>query len=315
MGFNGQGRGAGEHPTNDHPTARPMTTRPTVLITGTSSGLGLETALYLAQRDFEVYATMRDLSRRGTLDREAARRNAHLQVLQLDVTDQASIQAVVTTVIEQSKGIYGLVSNAGINIGGYFEDLSEEEIREVFEVNLFGTMAVTRAVLPYMRAARRGRIVIMSSIGGKIASPGATAYCASKFALEGFGESLAQEVMPFGVCVSLLEPGSAKTELYERNRRLAARALDPQSPYYEWFQQLQGLMDQLARTPATTAEKVAEAAYQALTDQRPRWRYVVGRRPRLLITLRRYLPGELFERIWTRFAKSKIQSSKSKFEL
>jgi NAD(P)-dependent dehydrogenase (short-subunit alcohol dehydrogenase family) len=285
-----------------------------VLITGTSSGLGLETALYLAQHGLRVYATMRDLSRRATLDREAVRRNVHLQVLQLDVTDPASIQAVVTTVIEQSKGIYGLVSNAGINIGGYFEDLSEEEIRQVFEVNIFGTMAVTRVVLPYMRAARRGRIVIMSSIGGKIASPSATPYCASKFALEGFGESLAQEVRPFGVHVTLLEPGSVKTELYGGNRRVAARALDPQGPYYEWFQQLQGLMDQLARTPATSAEKVAEAVHHALTVKRPRWRYVVGRRPRLLITLRRYLPGELFERIWTREAVRRVTEPKRSSE-
>ena len=286
-----------------------------VLITGTSSGLGLETALYLAQRGVEVYATMRDLSRRDALDAAAARRNVPLQVLPLDVTDPASIQTAVTAVMERAGGIYGLVSNAGIHIGGYFEDLSEEEIRRVFEVNVFGTMAVTRAVLPYMRVARRGRIVIMSSVGGKIASPGATAYCASKFALEGFGESLAQEVRPFGVYVSVLEPGSVTTELYGRNRRVAARALDPESPYYAWFQQLQGLMDQVARTPATSAAEVAEAVYHALTDRRPRWRYVVGRRTKLLITLRRYLPGELFERIWTRFAKSKIQSSKSNFEL
>jgi NAD(P)-dependent dehydrogenase (short-subunit alcohol dehydrogenase family) len=281
-----------------------------VLITGTSSGLGLEIALYLAQCGFDVYATMRDLSRRDTLEREATRRNVHLQVLQLDVTDQASIQAAVTTVIEQAGEIYGLINNAGINISGYFEDLSEEEIRQVFEVNLFGTMAVTRAVLPHMRTAHRGRIIIMSSVGGKIASLGATPYCASKFALEGFGESLAQEVKPFGVHVTLLEPGSVKTELYGRNRRLATQALDPQGPYYEWFQRLQGLMDQLARTPATSAEKVAKAVYRALTDKRPRWRYVVGRRTKLLITLRRYLPGELFERIWTREAVRRVTEPK-----
>ena len=285
-----------------------------VLITGASSGLGLEIALYLAQRGFEVYATMRDLSRRDTLEREAERRNVRLRVLQLDVTDQASIQATVTTVIEQSEGIYGLVNNAGINISGYFEDLSEEEIRQVFEVNLFGTMAVTRAVLPHMRAAHRGRIVIMSSVGGKIASLGATPYCASKFALEGFGESLAQEVKPFGVYVSLLEPGSVKTELYGRNRYVAARALDPQGPYYEWFQRLQGLMDQLARAPATSAVEVAKAVHHTLAAKRPRLRHVVGRRSKLLITLRRYLPGELFELIWTREAVRRVTGPKPSSE-
>ncbi len=285
-----------------------------VLITGTSSGLGLETALYLAQHGLRVYATMRDLSQRGTLDREAARRNVHLQVLQLDVTDQASIQATVTTVIDQSGGLYGLVNNAGISIGGYFEDLSDEEIHRVFEVNVFGTMAVTRAVLPYMRVARRGRIIIMSSVGGKIASLGATPYCASKFALEGFGESLAQEVRPFGVYVSLLEPGSVRTELYGRNRYIAARAVDPQGPYYEWFQRSQELMDQLARTPATSAVEVAKAVHHTLTAKRPRLRHVVGRRSKLLITLRRYLPGELFELIWTREAVRRVTGPKPSSE-
>jgi NAD(P)-dependent dehydrogenase (short-subunit alcohol dehydrogenase family) len=285
-----------------------------VLITGTSSGLGLEIALYLAQCGFGVYATMRDLSRRGPLEREAVRRNVRLQVLQLDVTDQASIEATVTAVIEQAGEIYGLINNAGVNVGGYFEDLSEEEIRQVFEVNFFGTMAVTQAVLPYMRAARRGRIVMMSSIGGKIAWLGATAYCASKFALEGFGESLAQEVMPFGVYVSLLEPGVVRTDLFGTNRRIAARALDPQSPYYEWSQQLQGLMDQLARTPATTAQEVAKTVRHALTAKRPRLRYVVGRRTKLLINLRRYLPGELFERIWTREAVRRVTEPKPSLE-
>lgn len=269
-----------------------------VLITGTSSGLGLQAAVYLAQRGFEVYATMRDLSRRSALDQKAAHCGVQLQVLQLDVTDQASIQVAVKTVIEQCGGIYGLVNNAGINIAGYFEDLSREEIQEVFEVNVFGTMAVTRAFLPHMRTVRRGRIVIMSSVGGKIASPSATAYCASKFALEGFGESLAQEVRPFGVHVSLLEPGSVKTELLGRNRRVARRALVPERPYYQWFQRLQDLLDQLGDTPATSGVDVAKAVHNALTDERPRLRYVVGRRAKLLLAVRRYLPGELFERVW-----------------
>lgn len=281
-----------------------------VLITGTSSGLGLEIALYLAQCGFEVYATMRDLSRRDALDREAARRNVHLQVLQLDVTDPVSIQTAVVTVVKQVGEVYGLINNAGINIGGYFEDLSEEEIRRVFEVNVFGTMAVTRAVLPHMRAARRGRIVIMSSVGGKIASLAATAYCASKFTLEGFGESLAQELGPFGVYVSLVEPGSVRTELYGRNRHIAARAMDPQGPYYEWFQQSQELLDQLARAPATSAVEVAGAVHHALTTEHPRLRYVVGRRTKLLLALRRYLPDELFARIWTREAVRRVTEPK-----
>ena len=289
------------------------TAHKSVLITGTSSGLGLETALYLAGRGFRVYASMRDVRRAETLEREAARRNLGLQVLQLDVRDQASIESAVARVVEQSGGIYGLINNAGINITGFFEDLSEEEIRQVFEVNLFGAMAVTRAVLPSMRAARCGRVVIMSSMGGRIASPGATAYCAGKFALEGFGESLAQEVSPFGVYVSLLEPGIVPTELFGKNRHVAARALDPQGPYYELFRRLQELVDEFARTPATSALEVAKAASRALTAERPRLRYVVGRRAKFLMALRRCLPGDVFQRIWTREIVRRITEPKSSF--
>ena len=271
-----------------------------VLITGTSSGIGLETALYLAERGLQVYATMRNLSRRGLLDAEAARRNVQLQVLQLDITDRASIETAVCTIVEQSGGIYGLVNNAGIIIRAYFEDVSDSEMRQVFETNVFGTMAVTRAVLPYMRATRRGRIVIISSAGGRIAAPGSSAYCASKFALEGFGEALAQEVAPLGLQVVLIEPGFIKTELLGRNRHIAVRALDPDGPYYRWFQQLEKMADEELQASHTSATDVAQAVHRALTAKRPNLRYVVRFRAKVLAALRRHLPGELFERIWFR---------------
>jgi len=282
-----------------------------VLITGASSGIGLETAVYLAQCGFQVYATMRDLSRREQLDTEVARRKVQVEVLQLDITDDTSIHTAVQTIIEQSGSIYGLINNAGVYLGGYFEDVSEAEIRQVFEVNVFGTMAVTRRVLPYMRVARHGRIVLISSVVGKIATPGATAYCASKFALEGFGETLAQEVRPFGVYVSIVEPGTVRTEIFGRNRHRAARALDPQSPYYAWWQRLEELVEQLAATPDTSLADVAKVVHNTLTAQRPLLRYVVGRKAKCLVTLRRYLPGELFERLWMRETLRRITAPRA----
>jgi len=278
-----------------------------VIVTGTSSGIGLETALFLAERGFEVYATMRDLTASGDLKAKTAKRNTRLYYLQMDVTDRSSIQNAVKTVIAQSGGIYGLVNNAGINIRGFFEDLSEEEMRQVLEVNVFGTMAVTRTVLPYMRAARRGRIVIMSSVGGKIPSLGNAAYCSSKFALEGFGLTLAQEIAPFGLSVSLVEPGFVRTELFGRNRYAAERARDPGSPYYGWFLQMEKLTDKLANSPIASPADVAKTVYDALTAERPRLTYIVGRRAKALISLQRYLPGELFERMWIREAVRRIQ--------
>jgi NAD(P)-dependent dehydrogenase (short-subunit alcohol dehydrogenase family) len=176
--------------------------------------------------------------------------------------------------------------------------LSEEEIRRLFEVNVFGTMAITRAVLPHMRRARRGRVVIITSIGGKIGSLAVSAYCATKFAQEGFGESLAQEVRPFGIWVTLVEPAIIKTERWGANRRVAQRALEPESPYSAWFAREEKLADGLVASSPTSAADVTRVVDRALTVRRPRLRYMVGWRAKLVATLRRYLPGEIFERVY-----------------
>lgn len=269
-----------------------------VLITGAGTGLGLEMACSLAASGFNVYAGVLDSSQCQHVEAQAAARNVKLETLRLDVTDQQSIETAVRTVVEQTGGIYGLVNNAGISLRGYFEDLDEGEIRQTFEVNLFGTMAVTRAVLPYMRQARDGRLVFISSIGGHIGAMARTAYCASKFAVEGFAESLMQEVTPLGVKVSIVAPAIVKTERWTTNRGIARRASDPSSPYYDWFQGEEKLADMLVRTSPTTPADVAAAVGQALSVQRPRLRYLVGSRARLLLALRRYIPGELFERLY-----------------
>jgi NAD(P)-dependent dehydrogenase (short-subunit alcohol dehydrogenase family) len=258
----------------------------------------LITAIYLAEQGFQVYATMRNLGSRGRLDAEAARRNVRLEVLQLDVTDETGIQAAVDTIIARSGGIYGLINNAGTQVRGYFEDLSDAEIRRVFDTNVFGTMAVTRAVLPHMRKARRGRIMIVGSVGGQVGSLALSAYCASKFALEGFGESLALEMALLGVQVILVEPAIINTEIWGQNRHIAERALDPSSPYYAWFRESERLADWLVDSSPAKSEDVARVVHQALTAQPPRLRYMVGRRASLLLTLRRYLPDQLFETLY-----------------
>ena len=269
-----------------------------VLITGAATGLGLETALYLARRGFRVYATMPDLSERGPLDAAAARRGVEFRVLPLDLTDADSIDAAVGTVVEESGGVYALVNNAGIALRGYFEDLMDEEVRRAFDINVFGTMAVTRAVVPHMRRARRGRIVIVTSVAGRIGSLAVSAYAACKFAQEGFGECLYQEMKPFDVHVSLIAPSIVPTERFGVHRGYAQRALDPSSPYYAWFQESQRLTDKLVESTPARPFHVARTVHEALTAKRPRLRYMVGWRASLLVTLRRYLPGELFERIY-----------------
>jgi NAD(P)-dependent dehydrogenase (short-subunit alcohol dehydrogenase family) len=276
----------------------PRVERRTVIVTGCSSGLGLETAVYLAERGFRVCATMRDIRKRERLDREAGRRGVALDVLPLDVTNEPAVRAAIDSVADRYGDLYGVVNNAGVLLRGFFEDLGDDEIRQVFETNVFGTMAVTRAVLPHLRRAGRGRVVIISSIGGRLGSPALTAYCGSKFALEGFGEALVQEVQPLGVHVSLVAPAMIVSEMWRGNRGLARGSTNPASPYHDSFLNEERWADEWLASSPTQPADVADAVYSALTVDRPPLRYVVGKRAARVLALRSLLPGELFERFY-----------------
>ena len=243
---------------------------------------------------------MRDLSRRDDLDAAAAKQGVPIDVLRLDITDESSIREVLDVIKQRPQPLYGVVNNAGAILRGYFEDVTEKEFRNILDVNLFGTMAVTRAVLPLLREQRRGRIVIMSSAGGRLGSPGNGAYCASKWALEGFADCLVQELAPFDIRVSLVEPGFVRTELFGRNRNVAQHALAPDSPYSDLFRRLEKLTDGEVRKTNTSALDVAATVLHIMETKRPLLRYLVGWRASLLINLRRYLPGETFDRVWIR---------------
>jgi NAD(P)-dependent dehydrogenase (short-subunit alcohol dehydrogenase family) len=221
-----------------------------------------------------------------------------LDVLHLDVTDPASVDSALEFIVKQESTLYALVNNAGVTARAYFEDFPEEAVRRIFETNVFGTMNVTRRVLPHMRKRRRGRIVIMSSIGGRIGSVGIAPYIASKFALEGFGESLALEVKPLGLDAVIIEPGIVATELWNESSRVLPSARNPDGPYYRWFCEEERLAEAVLRSSRNKPEDVAFKIYHALSVKRPRLRYVVGRRASSVLSLRRYLPGELFEKIY-----------------
>jgi NAD(P)-dependent dehydrogenase (short-subunit alcohol dehydrogenase family) len=271
-----------------------------ILVTGCSVGFGRQIALHLAEQNFTVYATMRNLSRSAPLEEEAARRNLKLHLLPLDITVPKSIESAVQTIIAEQGNLHGVVCNAGLLLRGFFEDLTGAEIRELFETNFFGTVAVVRAVLPHMRRARQGRIVIISSVAGRIGSPSGSAYSASRFAQEGFAESLRQEVEPLGIYVGLVEPGIVKTESWTTDKGAGSRTGDINSPYYHWFQQAERLFGRTMDSSPITTQDVANAVARAITDEYPRWRYMVGWRPKLVVTLRRYLPNETFERLYFR---------------
>jgi NAD(P)-dependent dehydrogenase (short-subunit alcohol dehydrogenase family) len=261
---------------------------PSVLITGCSSGFGLKAAVTLARHGFQVFASMRDLGKRGPLDASLAAAGVSADILALDVTDEASIVAAVEVVMERAGGIDALVNNAGFGIGGFIEDLSMDEYRRQMETNFFGLVAVTKAVLPHMRRRRSGRIVNISSIGGRTGNAVLSAYNASKFAVEGFTEALAVEGSLLGIRAVLIEPGTFRTEIFGHNRQIAAAARDPSSPYIEVTKAVEAKIDQMLAQLGGDPQKVADAILHALTTAKPRLRYLVGTDAKIVATLHRF---------------------------
>jgi NAD(P)-dependent dehydrogenase (short-subunit alcohol dehydrogenase family) len=277
---------------------RPGRAGDSVIVTGSGSGLGLETSLQLASRGFRVFSTIRDLSQRDGVLGAAAARGVSLEVLQLDLTDATTIENSVGHVLNVTGGIFGLVNNGGIGLRGCLEDCSEDEIRQLFETNVLGTVALTKAVLPHMRQAGCGRIVTVSSVGGRVCGFGVTMDCATKFAQEGIGEGLALELAPFGIQSVIVEPGIINTTRWSRHRGTAPGAEDPSSPYHGLFWASEEAADKIVRRSPTRPEDVAATIHEALIAERPRLRYVVGRGAAIVIMLRRYLPQSLFERLY-----------------
>jgi NAD(P)-dependent dehydrogenase (short-subunit alcohol dehydrogenase family) len=269
-----------------------------VIVTGSSTGLGLETALHLAGAGFRVFAAVRDLASGDGVREAANQRGVALQIVRLDLTDPDSIEQAVATVVAEAGGVFALVNNGGVGLRGAVEDSSEKEIRRVFETNVLGTIALTRAVIPHMRAAGCGRIVTVTSVGGRVPGFGVSIYCASKFAQEGLGEGLALELAPFGIQSIIVEPGMIKTSRWAEHRGTAEGARDVASPYYGLFWASEAIADTIVERSPTTPADVAVAVEAALTDEQPRLRYVVGRGARTVIFLRRHLPERLFERLY-----------------
>lgn len=274
--------------------------RGTALLTGCSSGFGLLAAVELARKGFSVYATMRDLEKRAPLDRAARAAGVPLSVLQLDVTRVESIAGAVEGILAATGRVDVAVSNAGYGLGGFVEDLTLEELREQFETNYFGAVALAKAVLPTMRARHSGRLIFISSINGFVGFPGLAAYCSSKHALEGFAESLRWEVLPEEISVTLVEPGSFPTPIYGRNFRRATAAIDPQSAYYARGRRLEGLvLGQIARSKRDP-RMVARAIARVATTPRPPLRCRVGLDAQLAGLARRVLPDRALDAIMRR---------------
>jgi NAD(P)-dependent dehydrogenase (short-subunit alcohol dehydrogenase family) len=267
-----------------------------VLVTGASKGLGCEIALALAERGFRVWAGVRNPEQAAIIS-EAAKRNVSIQMVRLDVTDDESVDSALRRVEQEDGALYGLVNNAGVTARCWFEDFPESRIREIFEVNTFGPMRVTRRALPLLRKSTSGRIVMISSIGGRIGSLSVAPYVASKFALEGFAESLALELKFFNIGVTLIEPGIVKTEIWG-DERILPEAHRRESPYFGVFWSAEKLAEAALRSSTLTPADVASVVVRTLIAKRPPLRKVVGRRAALVVALRRHLWGEWFEKLY-----------------
>jgi len=266
-----------------------------VLITGTSSGIGEATAVVLATCGWHVFATMRDLKKRGSLDQAlkcAGVQNA-VEIEQLDVANGTSIKTATETIFSRTGNkLDAVVHNAGVAAAGALEDVPEAELRRVMETNFFGVVELTRAILPAFRGQGSGRIVIVSSEAGFMGQPTNSIYCASKWALEGWAESIAYELEPFGIDIVLIEPGPYRTEIWKTTPRIRP----PGSPYQSWVQQVFRAGDAHAASVARDPKEVALVIARALKARRPRFRYPVGPFARLNHFLRGKVPSRLLRR-------------------
>ncbi|MCH7699216.1 MAG: SDR family oxidoreductase [Chloroflexi bacterium] len=267
----------------------------TVLITGCSSGFGKLAALHFARKGDTVYASMRNTSKGKELEEARDAESLKIELLELDVTDDASVSAAISKVIGEAGQIDVLVNNAGIGAHGPIEETDDDEAKEIFETNFFGVLRVIRAALPHMREKKAGTIANVSSLAGRVGPPFDGIYAASKFALEAMSEALSYEVHPFGIRVLLVEPGGFETNIGDTRR--VPRRYNEGSPYAELDQRF---TQALTRLPTGgergDAQLVAEKIYDAVNDKEPKLRYLVGQDAEMIDGLRRQLDDEQFEK-------------------
>jgi NAD(P)-dependent dehydrogenase (short-subunit alcohol dehydrogenase family) len=255
-----------------------------IFITGASSGIGLETAKLFQSKNWKVAATMRTPEKAGDLQTIA-----DLATIRLDVTDVESIKAAISEALEKFGRIDAVVNNAGYGLLGPFEAASPEQIERQFDTNLFGLFNVCREIIPYFRQQKRGTIVNISSLGGRVALPFSSLYSATKFAVEGFSESLHYELEPFKIRVKLIEPGPIKTDFYSRSQDVARK--EGLTVYDHRLEPFLEFMDK-GGNDAPDGSAVAQAIYEAVTDDGKKLRYPVNTKG--LLGLRGVLPDGLF---------------------
>jgi NAD(P)-dependent dehydrogenase (short-subunit alcohol dehydrogenase family) len=243
------------------------------VVTGTSTGIGFETALALAREGYYTYATMRDTAKSQKIKELGQKENLKINVLKLDVDDESSVKIAIQKILDEKQRIDVLVNNAGWSLWGCVEDVSINEFKAQFDTNFFSIIRLIQEVGPTMRKQGSGTIVNVSSVVGRIGFPASPAYISSKFALEGLSESLRFELAPFGVNVVIIEPGVIKTN-FMKNMKMAKK-YGPESVYTDITDKVVSGVKMMCEM-GTDPKEVADAIVKATKDENPLPRYIVG---------------------------------------
>lgn len=242
------------------------------LVTGSSSGIGFETALALSRENYFTYASMRDTSKAKKILEIAKKENLNLEIIELDVDKEKSTKSAIKKIQDAKGRIDVLVNNAGYLLAGCIEDVSMDELKAQFETNFFGIIRIIQEVSPIMRKQGSGIIVNISSVAGRIGFPGTPAYISSKFALEGISECMRYELSPFGIKTIIIEPGVIKTNIFSTMKQAKGK---PDSPYKEITEKVINGVKMMAEM-GTHPSEVAKTIIKAIKTENPLPRYVVG---------------------------------------
>jgi short-subunit dehydrogenase len=265
------------------------------LITGCSSGLGYETALMLARNGFHTFATMRNTKKSDSLEEIIKKERLDLNIRELDVNDNTSIEKTINCIKSEANRIDVLINNAGYGLVGFFEDLTLDEIRNQFETNFFGVLNITKKIIPIMRSQKSGTIINVSSGAGQVGFPGISAYVSTKFAIEGFSESLMYELFPYGIKVVIIEPGVIKTNFF-RNCIVSEHSMKKSSPYSRSLDKFQRNVE-LMQEHATSPIDVAKVIIQVLGNNEPKQRYIVGNDVAMILEAKKSLSDIEFKKM------------------
>ena len=273
------------------------------VITGCSSGFGMLVAVEMARAGFQIVATMRNPDASGRLERLADEHHVRPQidVRRLDITKTSELRNIISEIIRDYGRIDVLVNNAGYALAGFNEDITEEELRAQLDTNLFGHINVTKAVIPTMRQQRSGHIIMVSSIAGLVANPMTGSYSTSKFALEGWSESLRIELRSLGIRVVLVEPGAFATDIWERNVAIGKQAMLDASPNIDRAKRFA----EVIKTKVHKADPwiVARLITKVARDHDPKLRYLVGRDARIRFWTKRLLPWRTYEKLVGKYTR------------